>query len=120
MIVLAPCCWWPAPVASSFRNHPDAKPGPEPAPGAMRRHRHHAAKPGALKDSIIVADFINKTGDAVFDATLDQALRVQLASLQYSTSSASSTFVRAFSTLAGSRTRPSPRRSPARSGSGKG
>jgi serine/threonine protein kinase/tetratricopeptide (TPR) repeat protein len=35
-----------------------------------------AAKP--LKDAIIVADFINKTGDPVFDTTLNQALRVQL------------------------------------------
>ena len=35
-------------------------------------------KPKALKDAIIVADFINKTGDPVFDSTLDQALRVQL------------------------------------------
>jgi tetratricopeptide (TPR) repeat protein len=30
------------------------------------------------KDAIIVADFINKTGDPVFDTTLNQALRVQL------------------------------------------
>jgi serine/threonine protein kinase/tetratricopeptide (TPR) repeat protein len=37
-----------------------------------------AGKPKTLKDSIIVADFINKTGDPVFDSTLDQALRVQL------------------------------------------
>jgi serine/threonine protein kinase/tetratricopeptide (TPR) repeat protein len=37
-----------------------------------------AAKPAILKDSIIVADFINKTGDPVFDTTLNQALRVQL------------------------------------------
>ena len=36
------------------------------------------AKPKALKDAIIVADFINKTGDPIFDSTLDQALRVQL------------------------------------------
>ena len=36
-------------------------------------------KPATSKDSIIVADFINKTGDAVFDTTLNQALRVQLA-----------------------------------------
>ena len=35
-------------------------------------------KPKTLKDAIIVADFINKTGDPVFDSTLDQALRVQL------------------------------------------
>ena len=34
------------------------------------------AKP--LKDAIIVADFVNKTGDPVFDTTLNQALRVQL------------------------------------------
>src|SRR5271165_1626291 len=34
------------------------------------------AKP--LKDAVIVADFINKTGDPVFDTTLNQALRVQL------------------------------------------
>jgi eukaryotic-like serine/threonine-protein kinase len=31
-----------------------------------------------LKDAIIVADFVNKTGDPVFDTTLNQALRVQL------------------------------------------
>jgi serine/threonine protein kinase/tetratricopeptide (TPR) repeat protein len=37
-----------------------------------------AVKPGALKDSIIVADFINKTNEPVFDTTLNQALRVQL------------------------------------------
>ncbi len=30
------------------------------------------------KDSVILADFINKTGDPVFDTTLNQALRVQL------------------------------------------
>jgi tetratricopeptide (TPR) repeat protein len=46
---------------------------------AMFRH-HFGAKPApaALKDSIIVADFMNKTGDPVFDSTLNQALRVQL------------------------------------------
>jgi eukaryotic-like serine/threonine-protein kinase len=37
-----------------------------------------AGKPATAKDSIIVADFINKTGDPVFDTTLNQALRVQL------------------------------------------
>jgi serine/threonine protein kinase/tetratricopeptide (TPR) repeat protein len=38
----------------------------------------NSATPKTLKDSIIVADFINKTGDPIFDSTLDQALRVQL------------------------------------------
>jgi eukaryotic-like serine/threonine-protein kinase len=44
-----------------FRNHSSVKPAP-----------------AAAKDSIVVADFINKTGDPVFDTTLNQALRVQL------------------------------------------
>ena len=61
-----------------FRNHPDntAVPGPSAgaAPGGAA-----TAKPATSRDSIIVADFINKTGDAVFDTTLNQALRVQLA-----------------------------------------
>jgi serine/threonine protein kinase/tetratricopeptide (TPR) repeat protein len=58
-----------------FRNHSSTKPAPSatapPAP-------NQAAKPAALKDSAILADFINKTGDPVFDTTLNQALRVQL------------------------------------------
>jgi eukaryotic-like serine/threonine-protein kinase len=44
-------------------------------------HFHSSVKPvapAAAKDSIVVADFINKTGDPVFDSTLNQALRVQL------------------------------------------
>ena len=44
-----------------FRNHSSVKPSPV-----------------GSKNSIIVADFINKTGDPVFDSTLNQALRVQL------------------------------------------
>ena len=63
---------------SLFRNHLGAKPGP-PAPSATAPpSADQAAKPGTSKDSIIVADFINKTGDPVFDTTLNQALRVQL------------------------------------------
>jgi tetratricopeptide (TPR) repeat protein len=62
-----------------FRNHPGttAVPGPSTevaAPGGAA-----TGKPATSKDSIIVADFINKTGDTVFDTTLNQALRVQLA-----------------------------------------
>jgi serine/threonine protein kinase/tetratricopeptide (TPR) repeat protein len=44
----------------------------------FRNHFSPKPVPAALKDSIVVADFINKTGDPVFDATLNQALRVQL------------------------------------------
>jgi eukaryotic-like serine/threonine-protein kinase len=62
-----------------FRNYPGAKPAPEPAPGATATPSENpSAKPGSSKDSLIVADFINKTGDPVFDTTLNQALRVQL------------------------------------------
>ena len=61
-----------------FRNYFAAKPASGPAPSATVPPSSEAAKPGASKDSIIVADFINKTGDPVFDTTLNQALRVQL------------------------------------------
>ena len=36
------------------------------------------ATPKAAKDSIILADFINRTGDPVFDTTLNQALQIEL------------------------------------------
>jgi serine/threonine protein kinase/tetratricopeptide (TPR) repeat protein len=58
-----------------FRDHLGSK--PEPATGATVSPSA-PAKPASVRDSIIVADFINKTGDAVFDTTLNQALRVQL------------------------------------------
>src|ERR1700678_4196025 len=52
--------------AFMFRDHLGTKPVPESstsvAPGGVP-----AAKPATSKDSIIVPDFINKTGDAVFD-----------------------------------------------------
>jgi eukaryotic-like serine/threonine-protein kinase len=50
------------------------------AAGISLFHFRSSTKPAAsaAKDSIIVADFINKTGDPVFDSTLNQALRVQL------------------------------------------
>jgi eukaryotic-like serine/threonine-protein kinase len=64
-----------------FRNHLGAKPGPAPELATTAQTAPSAdqvGKPGSSKDSIIVADFINKTGDPVFDTTLNQALRVQL------------------------------------------
>jgi serine/threonine protein kinase/tetratricopeptide (TPR) repeat protein len=57
-----------------FRNRVDTTAAP---PSAVTP-KAPAAKPASTKDGIIVADFINKTGDPVFDTTLDQALRVQL------------------------------------------
>jgi serine/threonine protein kinase/Flp pilus assembly protein TadD len=41
-------------------------------------YRVHAAKPLTDKDTIVLADFANRTGDQVFDDTLKQAFSVQL------------------------------------------
>jgi eukaryotic-like serine/threonine-protein kinase len=38
----------------------------------------HRAQPLTEKDTILLADFVNTTGDAVFDGTLKQALAVQM------------------------------------------
>jgi eukaryotic-like serine/threonine-protein kinase len=40
--------------------------------------RFHSVQPLTEKDTIVIADFANATGDAVFDETLRQALAVQL------------------------------------------
>jgi eukaryotic-like serine/threonine-protein kinase len=41
-------------------------------------YRSHKAKPLTDKDSIVLADFTNTTGDTVFDGTLRQGMAVQL------------------------------------------
>ena len=41
-------------------------------------YRSHQSKPLTEKDTIVIADFDNKTGDAVFDDTLKTALTVAL------------------------------------------
>jgi len=41
-------------------------------------YRSHQTRPLTNKDTVVVADFNNKTGDAVFDDTLKQALAVEL------------------------------------------
>jgi serine/threonine protein kinase/tetratricopeptide (TPR) repeat protein len=64
-------------AVSLLRNHLGAKPAPATSATAPPP-ADQAAKPATSKDAIIVADFINKTGDPVFDTTLNQALRVQL------------------------------------------
>jgi eukaryotic-like serine/threonine-protein kinase len=50
-------------------NAPDASSGTTRAVGAA---------PALVKDSIILANFINHTGDPVFDTTLNEALRIDL------------------------------------------
>jgi tetratricopeptide (TPR) repeat protein len=46
--------------------------------GAGLYYRSHHSKPLTDKDTIVIADFDNKTGDAVFDDTLKTALTVAL------------------------------------------
>jgi len=46
--------------------------------GAYFHVGHTPSNPLTSQDSIVLADFANKTGEAVFDDTLKQALRVQL------------------------------------------
>jgi eukaryotic-like serine/threonine-protein kinase len=62
---------------SLFRHQSGSNPATAPSATAPQSP-NRTVQPGAKKDSIIVADFINKTGDALFDTTLNQALRVQL------------------------------------------
>ncbi len=57
-----------------------SKPGAAPASGgtAQTGSGESGATPKATKDSLILADFVNHTGDPVFDATLNQALEIDL------------------------------------------
>jgi DNA-binding winged helix-turn-helix (wHTH) protein/tetratricopeptide (TPR) repeat protein len=45
--------------------------------------RHHPAIPLSAQDSVLVADFTNRTGDPVFDNALRQGLEVQLQQSPY-------------------------------------
>jgi len=65
LLVAAGFLWW--------KYKPAAAP---PAPGSGENGA--AAATGAAKDSIILADFVNHTGDPVFDTTLNQALQIDL------------------------------------------
>ncbi len=57
------------------------RPGPAPASNGTAQTggaEGGAGAPQATKDSIILADFVNHTGDPVFDTTLNQALQIDL------------------------------------------
>src|SRR6201996_9423667 len=56
--------WW--------KYQPVAVPGGKPENGTS------ATGAGTKKDSLILADFVNRTGDPVFDTTLNQALQIDL------------------------------------------
>jgi len=51
--------------------------------GAFSFYRRHTARALTEKDSILLTDFVNTTGDSVFDGTLKQALAVQLEQSPY-------------------------------------
>jgi eukaryotic-like serine/threonine-protein kinase len=53
------------------------RPATVPAPGAAESSSQ-AGGPRTTKDSLILADFVNHTGDPVFDTTLNQALQIDL------------------------------------------
>jgi eukaryotic-like serine/threonine-protein kinase len=57
-----------------------SKPGAAPAPGgtAETGGGESGGTPKVTKDSLILADFVNHTGDPVFDTTLNQALQIDL------------------------------------------
>ena len=55
------------------------RPATAPAPGAAENGSEASgAEAKTTKDSIILADFVNHTGDPVFDTTLNQALQIDL------------------------------------------
>ncbi len=54
------------------------RPATPPAPATGSGESGVAVAPKETKDSIILADFVNHTGDPVFDTTLNQALQIDL------------------------------------------
>jgi serine/threonine protein kinase/Tfp pilus assembly protein PilF len=54
------------------------KPSPSPPTPAVTEPVAAAVAPKGTKDSLILADFVNRTGDPVFDTTLNQALQIDL------------------------------------------
>ncbi len=66
LLIAAGLAWW---------KH---KPASAPAPELSTAESGAATAPVATKDSIILADFVNHTGDPVFDTTLNQALQIDL------------------------------------------
>jgi eukaryotic-like serine/threonine-protein kinase len=51
---------------------------PAAPPGGKPQNENATTGPATKKDSLILADFVNHTGDPVFDTTLNQALQIDL------------------------------------------
>jgi serine/threonine protein kinase/Flp pilus assembly protein TadD len=70
LLIVAGLAWWKLKPAGTTANGSAAT---ETGVGGAA-----ASAPKELKDSIILANFVNQTGDPVFDTTLNQALRIDL------------------------------------------
>ena len=74
------CNWWKEATEDSGSRRCGHRRGPD-----CRRSyfRSHSATPLTGKDTVVLADFANTTGDPVFDGTLKQALGVDLEQSPY-------------------------------------
>jgi eukaryotic-like serine/threonine-protein kinase len=70
LVIAGGLVWW--------KYRPVATPGAGGAAESANGEGPAGAAPKTTKDSIILADFVNHTGDPVFDTTLNQALKIEL------------------------------------------
>jgi eukaryotic-like serine/threonine-protein kinase len=70
LLIAGGLAWW--------KYRPVATPAAGGTAGSANREGAAGAPLKATKDSIILADFVNHTGDPVFDTTLNQALKIEL------------------------------------------
>src|ERR1700678_464205 len=70
LLIAGGLAWW--------KYRPVATPPPGGTAESANGEGLAGATPKATKDSIILADFVNHTGDPVFDTTLNQALKIEL------------------------------------------
>jgi tetratricopeptide (TPR) repeat protein/tRNA A-37 threonylcarbamoyl transferase component Bud32 len=70
LVVVGGLAWW--------KLRPNAKPAPAETAANGATPAEATPTPKLVKDSIILADFVNKTHDPAFDSTLNQALQIDL------------------------------------------
>ena len=70
LVVAGGLAWW--------KLRPNGKPAPGATVASGAAPTEATPTPKLAKDSIILADFVNKTHDPVFDTTLNQALQIDL------------------------------------------
>jgi serine/threonine protein kinase/Tfp pilus assembly protein PilF len=71
LLIAVGLAWWKLKPGAAPAEHGGAAATGSGGSGA-------APTPTATKDSLILADFVNRTGDPVFDTTLNQALQIDL------------------------------------------